>query len=230
MSPGRCRQLLDLARRFDLLILEDGVCSELRYEGRPIPSLCALDGEGRVVYVNSFSKFLLPGIRVGYLVAPRRLAERLVTVKQSADLFTSSLMQRALAEYLARGYLAAHLETVREVYRGRRDAMLAGLARYMPGEARWTTPQGGLCLWVTLPESISAAQLYLTAIDHGVAFAVGSVFYPQSPDSSSLRLNFAAHSPAQIDEGLRRLGRAVREQLRRSSEMPSVLARHVHAC
>jgi 2-aminoadipate transaminase len=95
--------------------------------------------------------------------------------------------------------------------------MLDGLARYLPMGAQWATPQGGLFVWVTLPESVSAAQLYLGAIDHGVAFAVGSVFFPRNANPSSLRLNFAAHSPAQIDEGLRRLGRVVREQLGRPS-------------
>jgi GntR family transcriptional regulator/MocR family aminotransferase len=217
LSLQRRHRLLNLVRRHDVLVLEDGVCSELRYEGRPVPSLYALDDTGHVVHVNSFSKFLLPGIRVGYLVAPRRLRERLVRMKQSTDLFTSSLIQRALAEYLDRGHLEAHLDTMRRVYRERRDAMLDSLARHLPEETHWTSPQGGLCLWLTLPESVSAAQLYLGAIDHGVAFAVGPVFFPQNPYRSSLRLNFAAHSPAQIEEGLRRLGRAVREQLTASS-------------
>lgn len=122
-------------------------------------------------------------------------------------------MQRALLEYLERGCLEPHLETVRELYRERRDTMLAGLSRHLPTDAQWTTPQGGLCLWLTLPERISTTRLYLTAIDHGVAFAVGSVLFPQNPSPSSLRLNFAAHPPSQIEEGLRRLGRAVREEL-----------------
>ncbi|MGD2178520.1 MAG: PLP-dependent aminotransferase family protein [Anaerolineae bacterium] len=230
LSPERRRRMLGLARQHNVLVLEDGVCSELRYEGGSVRSLYEMDGEEHVVHVNSFSKFLLPGIRVGYLVAQPRLIERLVTMKQSTDLFTSSLMQRALAEYLERGHLEAHVETIRRVYRERRDAMLAGLARYLPKEAYWTSPQGGLCLWLTLPESISAAQLYLSAIDHGVAFAVGSVFFPQNPAGSSLRLNFAAHSPAQIDEGLRRLGRAVREQMRGSSVASSVQTRGTRAC
>jgi DNA-binding transcriptional MocR family regulator len=213
LSPQRRDRLLGLVRRHGILLLEDGVSSELRYEGGPVRSLYAAAAEEHVVHVNSFSKVLLPGIRVGYLVAAARLMERLVAVKQSVDLFTSPLLQRALAEYLACGKLEDHLETIRRVYRERRDAMLAGLARYLPMEARWTCPQGGLFVWVTLPESLSATQLYLSAIEHGVAFAVGSVFFPHNAAPSSLRLNFAAHSPRQIDEGLRRLGRAVHAQL-----------------
>lgn len=213
MSLQRRRRLLELAGQYDAVVLEDGVCSELRFEGVSVPSLRALDGGERVVYVNSFSKFLLPGIRVGYIVVPRRLRERLTRGKQAADLFTSSLMQRALAQYLDGGLLVDHLRTVREVYRKRRDAMMDGLARCMPTGTRWIRPAGGLCLWVTVPDPVSASALYLSAIDHGVAFALGSVFFPQDGGRSSLRLNFAAHEGDVIDEGLRRLGRAVAEQL-----------------
>jgi len=219
LSLERRRRLLQLARRYDVRILEDGVCSELRYEGASIPSLMALDGGEHVLTINSFSKFLLPGIRVGYMVVPPALRDRLIKAKQVADLFTSSLMQRALAQYLDSGHLEDHLKTIRRAYRERRDAMLAGLARRMPTGAEWTAPQGGLCLWVRLPESISAGQLYLTAIEHGAAFALGSVFFPNNPDPSSLRLNFAAHPATRIDEGLRRLGSAVRDQLKRSIDV-----------
>jgi len=212
-SLERRQRLLHVAQRHDIPVLEDGVSSELRYEGGSIPALRALGSEERVVYMNSFSKYLLPGIRVGYMVVPRRLREQFTRVKQAADLFTSSLMQRALAQYLEVGRLPAHLETVRRVYGQRRDAMLAGLARRMPQGAQWVRPRGGLCVWVTLPEPVSAGELYLSAIDHGVAFAVGSVFFPDEGGQSSLRLNFAAHRGDVIDEGLRRLGRAVEEHL-----------------
>lgn len=252
LTLERRRRLLQLASRYDVPILEDSVCSELRYEGSSIPPLKALEGgegahrrrraslsegqvgpearqaslggrqasmEGRqaVMHLNSFSKFLLPGIRVGYMVLPGQFRERMIRGKQASDLFTCSLMQRALARYLASGRLGPHLEKVRSAYRDRRDAMLAGLARHMPQGTEWTRPDGGLCLWVTLPELLYAGQLYLTAIEHGVAFALGSVFFPHDAGHSSLRLNFAAHPPAVIDEGLRRLGRAVREQLRDSA-------------
>ncbi len=213
LSLERRRRLVQLARQWEVPILEDGVCSELRYEGTSVPSLRALDGGERVLYINSFSKSLLPGIRVGYMVVPRWLRERLVLRKQAADLFTSSLMQRALAHYLDGGRLSEHLASLRRVYRDRRDGMLAGLARRMPAGTNWIRPQGGLCLWATLPEGMSAGELYLAAIDHGVAFAVGSVFFPEDADRSSLRLNFASHRGDVIEEGLRRLARAVQEQL-----------------
>ncbi|MEA3345452.1 MAG: PLP-dependent aminotransferase family protein [Chloroflexota bacterium] len=220
MSERRRERLLELAGKYDLLILEDAVCSELRYDGEDLPSLKALDQQRKVIYLNSFSKILLPGIRVGYVVAPRRIRERLVAAKRSTDLFTSSLMQRALAEYLAAGHLDRHLSRVRQVYRTRRNAMLDGLARHLSADARWNIPQGGLCLWVTLKSDVSAVQLYLTAIGYGVAFAVGSVFFPQVSPSSSLRLNFAAYEPKLIEEGLRRLGKALREEVAGGARVP----------
>jgi len=211
MGLERRKKLLELARQYHIFILEDGVCSELRYEGSSPPPLKALDRWGCVLYVNSFSKILLPGIRVGYMVASGHIRERLIAAKQSADLFTSSLMQRALAEYLAAGHLDRHLAQVCKVYKARRDVMLDGLSRYLPIGAKWTVPQGGLCLWVTLPSCISTVQLYLSAINYGVAFAVGSVFRPDGQSSSALRLNFAANPPDLIEEGLRRLAKALRE-------------------
>jgi len=213
MAEERRRGLLELADRYGAAVLEDGIGSELNYGGPLPPRLRALDEGHRVVFVNSFSKALLPGIRLGYLVASGPLREGLVAAKRATDLFTSSLLQRALYDFLAEGHLEPHLETVRAAYARRRDAMLDALSRYLPDGTRWTRPTGGLWLWVTLPRSIDTAQLYLTALDHGVAFAVGAVFFPQHPTSSSLRLNFAAHPVARIDEGLRRLGGAIREEL-----------------
>ena len=223
MSQCRRERLLELARQHRVLILEDGVSSELRYDGTPLPPLRALDRQGNVVYLNSFSKILLPGIRLGYMVASGRIRERLVVAKQSADLFTSSLMQRSLVEYLVTAHLDHHLARVRRVYKARRDAMLEGLARHMPAHAHWSIPQGGLCLWVTLSRDMSTVQLYLTAIGCGVAFAVGSVFFPPEGDGANgwpsrcLRLNFAAHPPELIEEGLRRLGKAIREEMAKGS-------------
>jgi len=216
MTKPRRRGLLELARQHDETILEDGVCSELRYGGSPPPPLRALNPGHRVVYINSFSKALLPGIRLGYLLASNPVRERLVAAKRATDLFTSSLLQRALHDFLAQGHLDPHVDTVRAAYAERRDAMFSALARHLPDGTRWTLPSGGLWVWVTMPASIDTAQLYLTALDHGVAFAVGAVFFPQHPTSSSLRLNFAAHPVERIEEGLRRLGEAVREELDRS--------------
>ena len=176
MSERRRERLLALAGQYHVPILEDGVGSELRYEGTAPLSLRALDRRGRVVYLNSFSKILLPGIRLGYVLASGRIQERLVAAKQSADLFTSSLLQRALAEYLGAGHLDHHLVRVRQIYRTRRDAMLEGLARHMPAGAHWSTPQGGLCLWVRLSSGVSTV------------FSL-----PPATSSAARRMSFRAH-------------------------------------
>ncbi len=210
LSLERRRALVELARKHDLLILEDATCNELGYEGETLPSLRALDPDGHVVYVGSFSKTFLPGLRVGYLVASGHIFRRLLSAKQTDDLHTSPLLQLALACYLNSGQLREHICQMRQVYRERRDAMLEGLARYLPERTRWTTPQGGLCLWVTLDPPLPMTPLYLKAIEHGVAFALGTVFFPDGQPGACFRLNFSAHPPETIAVGLRRLGKAIR--------------------
>lgn len=222
MNQERREWLLALARRYGAFIMEDGVCNELRYEGTPLPPVKGLDREGRVIYVGSFSKTLLPGIRVGYADASGPLYERLVAAKQSTDLHTPSLMQGAVAEYLETGRYPAHLERIREAYRARRDVMVACLAEHLPGDAKWTIPQGGLCLWVSLPGTVSITELYLAAINYGVAFTVGSVFFPERQGPPCLRLTFSANPDSRIEEGIRRLGVALRERLTEDETRPDV--------
>jgi DNA-binding transcriptional MocR family regulator len=208
---SRRRALLEIADKYGMPILEDGVYNPLRYEGEQLPSLAALDERGIVVHVSSFSKILLPGIRLGYLVAAEPLYERLAAAKQTMDIYTGSLDQRALHLYLAAGQLPGHLEGIRQAYRERRDAMLTSARRYLPAEARWTKPQGGIYLWVKAPPDLPITQLYLLAVHHGTAFAIGSVFFPEGRAEPCLRLNFASHPPDVIREGVRRLGKAWQE-------------------
>ncbi len=210
LSAERRHALIDLARKHDLLILEDATCNELRYEGSALPTLRSLDKDGHVVYAGSFSKTFLPGLRVGYLVASGHIFRRLLSAKQTDDLHTSPLLQLALAHYMANGQLAQHIQRMCAVYRERRDVMLEAMARHLPEHTRWTIPQGGLCLWVTLNPPVPTTRLYLKAIEHGVAFALGSVFYPDGQTGSHFRLNFSAHSPETVREGVRRLGKTLR--------------------
>jgi DNA-binding transcriptional MocR family regulator len=211
LSLERRRLLLAVAGKYGVPILEDGVYTLLRYEGERLPPLAALDNQDLVTYVSSFSKILLPGVRVGYLVANNPLYERLAAAKQAVDIYTSSLDQRALHAYLAAGHLQRHLERVCQVYRERRDAMMDSARRHLPLEARWEEPQGGLYLWVQGPPDLSITHLYLTAVRYGVAFAIGSVFFPSGRAEPCLRLNFVSHPPETIEEGMRRLGKAWRE-------------------
>ncbi len=212
----RRSQLLTVAQRYGITIVEDAIYNELRYNGKEQPCLRAMDES--VIYVGGFSKILLPGIRVGYLVASPGLYDRLVSAKQTADLHTSSLSQRALDRYLRDGRLRAHLKKVCRTYHERRAAMIDSLTRHLPDGVHWSNPDGGFYLWVTLPPNVSAFELYLEAIKYGVGFAIGSVFFPDRRGHNHLRLNFAVNPPPVIEEGIRRLGKALKESLARRGE------------
>jgi GntR family transcriptional regulator/MocR family aminotransferase len=213
MSGHRRRQLVALADRYNVPILEDDIAGDLRYEGRAQPALKALDPGGRVIYAGTFSKMVMPGIRVGFLVAEGPVYERLVACKQATDLATSSVIQRALEAYITVGRYQTHLRRACRLYHRRRDAMLAALERHMPAGAQWRSPQGGLFIWLQLPAELSANALYPLAGEEGVTFAPGSFFFPAERPQSYLRLNFVMNSTEVIEEGIRRLGRAVERYL-----------------
>ncbi|MEZ4669365.1 MAG: PLP-dependent aminotransferase family protein [Anaerolineae bacterium] len=212
MPLHRRRQLLNLAAEYQVPILEDGVYHELRFEGESLPPLKALDENGVVIHASGFTKMMLPGLRIGYLISDNRHYERLVRVKQAADISTSSLNQRAMHLLLERGVMAQQLERNNRELRRRRDAALAAASEFLPPGSRWNVPQGGLYLWVQFPKNgPTAAEVYITAIQMGVAYAIGTVFYTNSCGSHRIRINFGSQRPAEIEDGLRRIGRAWRE-------------------
>jgi len=216
MSLERRRALLEIAIRSGVPILEDTSYDGLRYEGDPLPSLKSLDTADIVLQAGGFSKILVPGIRIGYLIAPRLLLERIIATKQTADIFTSSLNQRALHAYLQSGHFAEHLQQVRQAYRARRDAMLVAMEQHFPAEACWRCPRGGMYIWIEMPsDGPTATDLYLAANNYSIAFAIGAVFSASGSFSHAMRLNFVANPPAQIEEGIRRLGKAWKELLAR---------------
>jgi len=221
LSGTRRRQLLALADRYVVPILEDDFVGDLRYEGHAQPALKALDPGGRVIYVSTFSKVLTPGLRVGFLVADGPAYEQLLHGKRVTDLASSNLMQRALESYITVGRYQAHLRRACQVYRRRRDGMLAALERFLPPGTRWITPQGGLFIWMQLPDGLSAMQLVPLAAEEGVAFAPGSIFFPGERVQPYLRLNFTTCSPDRIEEGIRRLGRAVERMEKREAIQPT---------
>jgi len=211
LSSQRRRQLIILADRYNIPILEDDFVGDLRYEGRTQPALKALDPGGRVIYINTFSKILMPGLRVGFLVAEGPVYDCLVNFKRVNDLATSTLVQRALEAYVTVGRYQAHLRRSCQIFRKRRDAMLSAIQRYLPAEVRLDPPQGGLFIWLQLPENLSSEKLLPLACDEGVVFAPGNGFFPDRlGDTNWLRLNFVAQAPDQIYEGIKRLGRAVK--------------------
>jgi GntR family transcriptional regulator/MocR family aminotransferase len=209
MSGHRRRQLIALADRYDVPILEDDFAGELRYDGRAQPALKALDSGGRVIYVSTFSKVLMPGIRVGLLAAEGPVFERLLAYKQTRDLATSNLVQRALEAFITVGRYQAHLRRACRLYRRRRDAVLEALEQHMPAGARWYVPQGGLFLWLELPERLSADDLHPLAEEEGASFAPGSLFFPGVCPQSLLRLNIVTNPVELVEEGIRRIARAI---------------------
>lgn len=212
LSSARRRTLVQLAERYNLPILEDDFVGDLRYEGRTQPAIKALDPGGHVIYVGTFSKMLMPGLRVGYLVAEGPVFARLLQAKQAADLTTSPLMQRTLHEYVTVGRYQIHLRRSTRLYRKRRDAMLAAIARHLPADVQMTPPQGGLFVWLRLPAGVSARALLPAALAVGVEYAPGGRFFPDPADGERfLRLNFATQPPQRIDTGVRRLGRVLAE-------------------
>jgi GntR family transcriptional regulator/MocR family aminotransferase len=212
MSSSRRRQLIILADRYNVPILEDDFVGDLRYEGRAQPSLKAMDPGGQVIYVSTFSKMLMPGLRVGFLVADGPVYVSLLSLKRLSDLATASLIQRALEAYVTVGRYQAYLRRSCQVFRKRRDAMLAAITRYLPAGVAFEPPQGGLHLWLRLPEGLSSDELLPLACQEGVAFAPGSSYFPEgSGEQGWMRLNFVASSEEEIEEGVRRLGKAIRK-------------------
>lgn len=212
MPLHRRRQLLNLASEHGIPILEDGVYHEFRFGGESLPPLKALDDTGIVIHASAFTKMLLPGMRIGYLICDNMHFERLVRVKQAADISTPGLNQRAIHLMLERGVLAQQLERNNRELKRRRDSALAAAERYFPPGTRWSVPDGGFYLWVRLPKTgPTAAELYITAIQTGVAYAIGNVFYTDNCGTYNIRINYGSHKPADIEEGFRRLGHAWRE-------------------
>ncbi|MFZ5879917.1 MAG: PLP-dependent aminotransferase family protein [Chloroflexota bacterium] len=215
LSGARRRQLIVLADRYNVPILEDDFVGDLRYEGHAQPSLKALDPGGQVIYVSTFSKMLMPGLRVGFIVADGPVYDSLLNFKRVSDLATSTLIQRALDAYVTVGRYQAYLHRSRQVFRKRRDAMLGAIARHLPAGVSFEVPKGGLFIWLRLPAPLSAAELLPTACREGVSFSPGHFFFTDGASGGEwMRLNFAAHPTDEIEEGIRRLGVAIRKTRR----------------
>jgi 2-aminoadipate transaminase len=213
MSLERRRRLVEIARRRELLVLEDNPYGLLRYEGTPQPTLRSLDGGLYVMYLGTFSKILSPGIRLGWVVAPAPVLEKINLGKQAADLCSSTLSQLMVEAYFEESRWRDYVDSLTEVYRARRDTMLDALAEHFPAQAEWTRPGGGLFIWATLPDYIDTTDLLARALRDNVAFVPGSAAFMDGRGHSSMRLNFSASSEDEIREGIRRIGKVVEEQV-----------------
>ncbi|HTK08039.1 MAG TPA: PLP-dependent aminotransferase family protein [Ktedonobacteraceae bacterium] len=224
----RRRKLVEMAGRYGVPILEDDPYSELRFEGEQLPSLLQLENErqqaiqgnqayeGNVIQLKTFSKVLTPGLRLGWVVAPSDIIGKLVLAKQGADLHTSTLNQLIAYEIAREGFLEEHVHIIRQTYLERRNAMLAALDEYFPDNVTWTHPQGGMFLWVTVPEGIDSAQLLKDALEYQIAFVPGAAFHPAGGGANTMRLSFSGAAPERIEEGIRRLGRLLHTRLLRA--------------
>lgn len=212
MSLPRRRQLLDLARRYQLPILEDNFVGDLRYEGQALPSLKALDAAGdTVIQQGTFSKALCPGLRLGWLIAPEVIMSRLRLAKRAADLSTNTMAQAVMAEYLKQNLYQKHLRVVTEAYRRRRDVLCTSLTKHLKQDLKWSVPQGGMFVWVELPAGYSARELLAYAEREGVAFSPGDMFFANGDRFEFFRLSFIQVDEQQIEEGISRLAKAVRK-------------------
>ena len=216
LSLERRHQLMDLVRKYKIPVLEDAYGEDLRYEGREIPSLKALDVTDQVIYFGTFSKNLLPGIRIGWCVAPAPVFTRLVALKQIGDITTSPLLQAALWDFCHRRRYQAHLERVRIIYRRRRDFVISRLQSYFPANTQWSEPQGGLFCWVKLPYQIDTTELLLETRQAGVVFSRGHLFHIDGSGHNTLRLSFGNLTEAELDRGLKILGQTATKLLNRS--------------
>jgi DNA-binding transcriptional MocR family regulator len=217
LSVASRSAVLRLASARGLLVIEDDTYGFLGLDGPPPSPLKRDDADERVVYITSLAKTLAPALRLGAVIAPASLMPSLAAAKQSSDLVCSALLQRALADYLRSGRLAAHLDAVRPLYRERRDAMMSALERHLP-QCGWARPEGGLSVWVDLPEGIVERDLTVDALRRGVGIAPGSAFFPRPRRCGSIRLSFGAHPPERIEQGVASLGRVLERHLPGSLE------------
>jgi 2-aminoadipate transaminase len=213
MSLERRERLVEIAAKRELLVLEDNPYGMLRYEGEALPTLRSLDGGMYVMYLGTFSKILSPGIRLGWVVAPPPVLEKINLGKQAADLCTSTLSQLMVQAYFEQSDWRDYVQSLTEVYRDRRDTMMDALAEFFPREAEWTRPQGGMFIWVTLPDFIDTTDLLARALRDNVAFVPGAAAYLDGRGHNSMRLNFSASDGDAIREGVRRIGEVVKEQV-----------------
>jgi len=214
MSLGARKVLLRLARRHQIPILEDDFGGDLRFEGPELPALSAIDHTGHVIYLSTFAKKLLPGLRIGWLAAPPGILDRLVGLKRIADFGASLVLQAALHEFCQRGDMDRHLENVVAAYRERRDAMLLALSRFMPPDATWSRPEGGLAVWVRLPEGHDEQELARSAEQRGVLVGRGDLFHIGTGHHRHLRLSYSQASTKEIHRGIRILGEVIRKSTR----------------
>lgn len=213
MPESRRLEIIDLAKKYDVLIVEDSPYREIRFEGEPQRTIYELDNSGQVILLGTFSKIFVPGFRIGWAVAHENIIDKIVIAKQSADLCTPTLNQKIAFQYIEKGYFDENLKNIITQYHEKRDNMLKAFKEYMPEGVKWTEPEGGLFLFLTLPEHMDAEILFKKAIEKNVAFVLGSVFHCDGSGKNTMRINFSYMSTEKTTEGVKRLAKAIKEEM-----------------
>jgi len=207
------KELLDIASEYDFLIIEDDPYGDIIFEGKSIPPIKSFDTRGRVIYVSTFSKILAPGFRLGWVIASKEILNKLILAKQAADLCTNVFSQYVAYEYINGSYLDKQLGVIKKLYKRKRDIMVEALNKYFPKEAKWTVPEGGMFIWITLPKRVNTNLMLQKAIAKKVAYVAGDSFYPDGGNYNSMRLNFSYSDDASIREGIRRLAEVIKNEM-----------------
>jgi 2-aminoadipate transaminase len=213
-SLERRKKLIALANAYDLPVIEDNPYGELRFDGEVIPPIKSLDTENRVIYLGTFSKTFCPGLRIGWVLADEEILNKYILLKQGADLHTSSLAQRQIALFLEDYDFKGHIESLKKVYKERRDLMMSSIKQYFPDVVEYTYPEGGLFTWVVLPEGIDTDEMMVKAVEKGVAYVPGGSFFPNGGNKNTMRINYSNMPNDKIVEGIKILGKVIEEEIK----------------
>ena len=217
LSEEKRRKVIALSEQYNVAIIEDSPYRQIRFEGKAPKMLYRLDKEtnntDNIISLFTFSKTFAPGLRLGIILAHPQIIKKMEILKQSLDLCTSSLNQLIAADFLRTGFFEKHIEVIKKTYKLKKDTMIAALEKYMPEGVTWTKPEGGLFLWVRLPEGMSADDMFHEALKENVAYVIGSAFHCDGSGKNTMRLNFSYPTPEDIDEGIKRLATAVKKRL-----------------
>src|SRR6056297_1330464 len=216
ISKEKRLKMLELAYKHNFIIIEDSPYRNLRYTGENVPSIYSLDDKGHTIGLYTFSKIFAPGFRLGWIIAPEDIIDKFVVAKQAMDLCTPPFSQRIAGYYMKEGLLKKRIAKNVKIYQKRRKAMLEALDKYMPerDDISWTKPEGGMFLWFTVPDFINTEDLFYKAIDENVAYVIGNAFYVNGEGNNSCRLNFSFCSAEKIDEGVKRLAKVLKEDIK----------------
>lgn len=214
MSLERRKQILEIARENNLLILEDDPYSELRYSGKFVPPIKSLDKHDIVIYTSTFSKILSPGFRLGWIIANEEVIKKMSVAKQGADLCSNTFVQWIAEAYLRTGLVEKQISKIKKMYKRKRDLMLKALKKHFPKGAEWTEPHGGMFLWVTLPAHINTKEMFQDAIKQKVAYVHGAAFCADDSSHNAMRLNFSNPEDNKIEEGIKRLAKIIKNRMK----------------